>query len=175
MKQSKTEYITFSHLRVQLSSPVIIDVVWLEKCTLWITPKYQTCSLHHTMFNTISIGIHTKLYCTGKGFPLSSSVFPCQKHFTMALHSHISPGRYTTGSLVAAFQRSSLTPSTWTTTTSYTTSRIYSVQERSWLSSPSHLKDVTDHSKSNLKRKPRLGQDHKKASQAKLDKYKTPN
>jgi hypothetical protein len=47
-------------------------------------------------------------------FSPSSSIFPCQYHFTMALHAHTSSGRWTVDLLVTAVQRHSLTPSTWT-------------------------------------------------------------
>jgi hypothetical protein len=53
---------------------------------------------------------------TGAGFSTSSSVFPCQYHSANALHTHVAPGRWTIGPLVAAVQSHSLTSSTWTTT-----------------------------------------------------------
>jgi hypothetical protein len=46
-----------------------------------------------------------------RSFPLS------WYHSTMALYTHISPGGWTIGLLVATVQRYSLIPSTWTTTT----------------------------------------------------------
>jgi hypothetical protein len=49
---------------------------------------------------------------TGTDFPPSSLVFPCQYHSTVVLHTHIAWG-WRIGSLVAAVQRHSLTPSTW--------------------------------------------------------------
>jgi hypothetical protein len=49
------------------------------------------------------------------GVSLSSSALPCRYHSTVALHTHMSPGGRTTGLLVAAVQRHSLTPSTRTT------------------------------------------------------------
>jgi hypothetical protein len=42
---------------------------------------------------------------TEAGFSPSSSVFSCQNHSTIALDVHISPGRWTTGPLVATVQR----------------------------------------------------------------------
>jgi hypothetical protein len=45
------------------------------------------------------------------GFSPSSSVFACQYHCTVALHTHISSRGWI---MVAAFQRHILTPSTWT-------------------------------------------------------------
>jgi hypothetical protein len=43
-----------------------------------------------------------------------SEVFLClHQHSTMVLHAHISPGGWTIGPLVAAVQRQSLTPLTW--------------------------------------------------------------
>jgi hypothetical protein len=49
------------------------------------------------------------------GLPESSGrrirSFPCRYHFTVILHTHISPGGWTTGPLVAAVQRRSPTPS----------------------------------------------------------------
>jgi hypothetical protein len=41
-------------------------------------------------------------------------VVPCQYHSTVALHTHVSFLDWTIGLLVAAVQRHSLTPSTWT-------------------------------------------------------------
>jgi hypothetical protein len=39
--------------------------------------------------------------------------FLCRRHSTMVVHAHTSPDEWTIGPLVAAFQRRSLTPSTW--------------------------------------------------------------
>jgi hypothetical protein len=41
--------------------------------------------------------------------------FPCWYHSTMALHTHISCGGWTTGPFVVAVQRHNVTASTWTT------------------------------------------------------------
>jgi hypothetical protein len=48
---------------------------------------------------------------TTTGFSPSSSVFPCQYHFIVVLHIHISSGGWTVSPLVAAVQRRSLDPS----------------------------------------------------------------
>jgi hypothetical protein len=53
---------------------------------------------------------------TGIGFQ-----FSCQYHSTVALHTRISHGEWTTVPSVAAVQRHSLTTSRWTTCNSYTT------------------------------------------------------
>jgi hypothetical protein len=45
-------------------------------------------------------------------YPQSSSVFHCQYHSTVALHTHVPPGKRTVGPLVAAIQRHGLTPLT---------------------------------------------------------------
>jgi hypothetical protein len=52
---------------------------------------------------------------TGTGFSPSCLVFPCQYNSSLAVHTHMSPGGWTTGPLVAAVQRHNLSPSTWTT------------------------------------------------------------
>jgi hypothetical protein len=46
-----------------------------------------------------------------------SGIFLCRDHSTMAIHAHVSPGGWTIGPLVAAVQRRSLTPSTWSSST----------------------------------------------------------
>jgi hypothetical protein len=52
---------------------------------------------------------------TGTGFSGSFWGFPCRCHSTVALHTHVSRGEWTIGSLVAEIQRRSLTLSTRTT------------------------------------------------------------
>jgi hypothetical protein len=54
------------------------------------------------------------------GFSPSSSVLLCEYHFITDLHAHISPEIWATGTLVAAVQRYSLTPSIWTATKNIT-------------------------------------------------------
>jgi hypothetical protein len=44
---------------------------------------------------------------------VESGVFLCRYHSTVALHAHMSPGEWTRGPIAAAFQRHSLTLSTW--------------------------------------------------------------
>jgi hypothetical protein len=43
----------------------------------------------------------------------------CRYHSTMVLHAHILPGQWTIGPLVAAVQRRKLTPSTWSSWSSF--------------------------------------------------------
>jgi hypothetical protein len=65
-----------------------------------------------------SLGICGEQSSTGTDISPSSSVFLCQYHSTMALHTRVLPGVWTTGPLSAVVQRHSLTPMTWTTKSS---------------------------------------------------------
>jgi hypothetical protein len=64
--------------------------------------------------------VHVGFVALGQVLLLISSVFPCQYHSTVTLHTSISPWELTISTLLAAVQRHSLAPSTWTTTTTVT-------------------------------------------------------
>jgi hypothetical protein len=74
---------------------------------------------------TMEAHVHAQIYTwricggqrgTGTGFSPNSSVFRSQYHSTMAHHNHIWSEGWTIELLVAAVQRHSLAPSTWTAT-----------------------------------------------------------
>jgi hypothetical protein len=101
----------------------------LLTCRLYFVLWRNKLILSSTFFVLIKSVISTNSLCsqvsqyvicdgrsgTGTDFSPSSSVLSCLNHFTMAVHTHISPVRWTIGPLVAAIHRHSLIPSTWTT------------------------------------------------------------
>jgi hypothetical protein len=70
-----------------------------------LTTEVQVCA------QVSPYGIYGGQSIAETGISLNCLVFPCQYHSTVALQTHISSGGYAIGSVVAAVQRHSLTPS----------------------------------------------------------------
>jgi hypothetical protein len=75
-------------------------------------------------------------------FPESSDgrikCFPCRYHSTTFFHVHMWPGGRTISPLMVAFQRRSLTPSTWSLSLSLSCSSIWNTLTQRWVGSLFH-------------------------------------
>jgi hypothetical protein len=81
-------------------------VSWLRKLVAGLSPRkpgFAPGSVH--------VGLVVDKVALGQLF-LRVLRFPCQYRSSVALHTQISPGKWTIGLLVASVQRHNLTPST---------------------------------------------------------------
>jgi hypothetical protein len=85
-------------------------VPWLRRLVTSVAPRRPDFAL-----GSVHVGFVMDKLALAEVFLPSSSVFPCQYHFTVAPHTHISPEGWAIGPLIASVLRHSLSPSTWTT------------------------------------------------------------